>query len=62
MVFSVFATVGAMLEKKLSGILLVIVIPKDSDADILEIACDSLESALYLIYRIVLDCFRPRGL
>ena len=62
MLFSVFATVGAMLAKELVGILVVIFIPKDSDANILEIAADSVVSALYLIYRIVLDCCRPKGL
>lgn len=62
MVFSVFVTIGAMVAKELTGILIVIFMPRHAYADILDVAADSIISALYLIYRVVQDCIRPVGL
>ena len=62
MVYSVFATIAAMVAKELTGILIVIAMPRDAYADILDVAADSIITALYLIYRVILDCIRPIGL
>lgn len=62
MVVSILATVSAMIAKEVVGILVVIFMPKDAYADVLDVAADSIVSALYLIYRVILDCFRPVGL
>ena len=45
MVYSVFATIAAMVAKELTGILIVIAMPRDAYADILDVAADSIISA-----------------
>jgi len=62
MVLSVLATIAAMIAKELAGILVVIFMPRHAYADVLDVAADSIISALYLMYRVIQDCFRPVGL